>query len=73
MCQIKWSHQTNFEKKDNIINYHNPESYIFSNYIKKDNSINYIKELAGHSELKTTLNYTRFGIEDLKRAILVIN
>jgi site-specific recombinase XerD len=29
--------------------------------------------LAGHSELKTTLNYTHIGIEDLKRAILAID
>ena len=100
-------------ERDNIINYHNPESYIFSksdntvitrnsitnkfkyyiqkagvpekfhfhclrhtfitNCIKKGINVNYVQASAGHSELKTTFNYTHIGIEDLKRAILVID
>jgi integrase/recombinase XerD len=100
-------------ERGNIINYHNPECYIFSkpdntmlirgsithkfkqyvrkaglsekfhfhclrhtfitNCIKNGINLSYVQALAGHSEFKTTLNYSHIGIEDLKRAILAID
>jgi site-specific recombinase XerD len=44
-----------------------------TNCIKSGINVNYVQALAGHSELKTTLNYTYIGIEDLKKAILAVN
>jgi integrase/recombinase XerD len=44
-----------------------------TNCIKRNININYVQNLAGHSDLKTTLGYTHIGIEDLKRAILAID
>jgi integrase/recombinase XerD len=44
-----------------------------TNCIKKGINANYVQALAGHSDLKTTMEYIHIGIEDLKRAILVID
>jgi integrase len=41
-----------------------------TNMIRAGININYVKELAGHSEMKTTLIYTHIGIEDLKKALI---
>lgn len=54
-----------------------PEKYHFhclrhtfvSNLIKNNININYVKELAGHSDIKTTLNYVHIGVEDLRNAV----
>lgn len=55
-----------------------PEKYHFhclrhtyiTNMIKAGININYVKELAGHSEIQTTMIYTHLGIEDLKQALI---
>ena len=44
-------------------------SYI-TNMIKSGININYVKELAGHSTIQTTMIYTHITIEDLKKALL---
>jgi integrase len=41
-----------------------------TNMIKAGININYVKELAGHSTIQTTMIYTHIGIEDLKRALI---
>lgn len=36
-------------------------------------NINYVKEIAGHSEIKTTMNYIHIVTEDLREAVDKIN
>lgn len=40
-----------------------------TNMIKSGVNINYVKELAGHSTIQTTMIYTHITIEDLKKAL----
>ncbi len=40
-----------------------------TNLIKKGVSINYIKELAGHSNISTTMNYIHLSIHELRNAV----
>jgi integrase len=54
-----------------------PEKYHFhclrhtfiTNLIKKGVSINFVKEIAGHSDIATTMNYIHIVTEDLRTAI----
>lgn len=41
--------------------------------IKKGVSINYVKELAGHTDIKTTMNYIHIVTDDLREAVSKIN
>lgn len=44
-----------------------------TNLVKAGANINYIKQIAGHADLKTTENYIHIGIEDLRQAVNKIN
>jgi|SRR4030095_2689987 len=44
-----------------------------TNLIKKDVNINFVKELAGHTQIQTTMRYIHIGINDLRSAINSIN
>jgi len=54
-----------------------PEKYHFhclrhtfiTNLVKAGVNINYIKQIAGHSDIKTTERYVHIGIDDLKQAL----
>jgi len=54
-----------------------PEKYHFhclrhtfiTNMIKSGVSINFVKELAGHSDIQTTMGYVHIEIEDLRKAM----
>ena len=43
-----------------------------TNLIKAGVNINYVRQIAGHSDLKTTENYIHIGIEDLKNAVKML-
>lgn len=40
-----------------------------TNLIKQGVPINFVKELAGHSEIQTTMGYVHIGLEDLREAV----
>ncbi|MCI0450649.1 MAG: tyrosine-type recombinase/integrase [Chlorobi bacterium] len=40
-----------------------------TNLIKKDININFVKELAGHTQIQTTMSYIHIGINDLRTAV----
>lgn len=40
-----------------------------TNLVKAGANINYIKQIAGHSDLKTTENYIHINVEDLRNAV----
>ncbi len=44
-----------------------------TNLVKAGANINYIKQIAGHADLKTTENYIHIGIEDLRNAVNKVN
>jgi|SRR4030095_15059243 len=54
-----------------------PEKYHFhclrhtfiTNLIKNNVSINFVKELAGHSDIQTTMSYVHIGLEDMRKAV----
>lgn len=58
-----------------------PERYHFhclrhtfiTNLIKSGVNINYVKEIAGHSEIQTTMNYIHIVTNDLRKAVNKIN
>ncbi len=58
-----------------------PERYHFhclrhsfiTNLIKSGVNINYVKEIAGHSEIQTTMNYIHIVTNDLREAVNKIN
>ncbi len=58
-----------------------PEKYHFhclrhtfiTSLIKEGVNINYVKEIAGHSDIKTTMNYIHIQTEDLRNAVNKIN
>lgn len=58
-----------------------PEKFCFhclrhtfiSNLIKAGCNINYVKEIAGHSSIDTTMNYIHISLNELKEAINKIN
>ena len=51
------------------LHFHGLRHTYITDLVKKGLNINFIKELAGHSDIKTTLIYTHLTIEDLKQAI----
>jgi integrase/recombinase XerD len=58
-----------------------PEKYHFhclrhtfiTNLIKNGVPINFVKELAGHTEIQTTMGYVHIEVEDLRNAVNLIN
>jgi integrase/recombinase XerD len=44
-----------------------------TNLVRAGVNINYIKQIAGHSDIKTTENYIHIGIEDLREAVNKVN
>jgi len=44
-----------------------------TNLIKSGVNINYVKEIAGHSEIQTTMNYIHIVTNDLREAVNKIN
>lgn len=40
-----------------------------TNLVKAGANMNYIKQIAGHADLKTTENYIHIGVEDLRNAV----
>jgi site-specific recombinase XerD len=51
------------------LHYHSLRHQYITDLIKRGLSINFVKELAGHSDIKTTLGYTHITTEDLRQAI----
>jgi len=44
-----------------------------TNLVKAGANMNYIKQIAGHADLKTTENYIHIGVEDLRNAVNKVN
>jgi site-specific recombinase XerD len=43
-----------------------------TNLIKKGVNINFVKEIAGHTDIETTMNYIHIVTEDLRKAVNLI-
>lgn len=80
--KTKYSRLTITEKfKEYIRELDLPEKYHFhclrhtaiSNWVKAGVNINYIKQLAGHSDIKTTEKYIHIRLDDLKSSLNNIN
>jgi integrase/recombinase XerD len=56
-------------KFDEKYHFHSLRHTFITNLIKKGVNINFVKELAGHSSISTTMNYVHLGIEDLREAV----
>jgi len=56
----------NFPEK---FHYHSLRHSFITNLIKSGVNINYVKEIAGHSEIKTSLGYIHIVTEDLREAV----
>jgi len=56
----------NFEEK---YHFHCIRHYSITKLIKSGVNINFVKEIAGHTDIKTTLIYTHIQTEDLKQAV----
>ena len=56
----------NFPEK---FHFHCLRHTFITNLIKSGVNINYVKEIAGHSEIKTTMNYIHIVTEDLRSAV----
>jgi site-specific recombinase XerD len=69
----KFKHYIRKAELSEKFHFHCLRHTFITNCIKKGINVNYVQMLAGHSELKTTLNYTHIGIDDLKRAILAVD
>lgn len=60
----------NFEEK---YHFHCLRHTFITSLIKSGVNINYVKEIAGHSEIQTTMNYIHIATEDLREAVNKIN
>jgi integrase len=60
----------NFDEK---FHFHCLRHTAISTMIKNDVNMNYVKEIAGHSEISTTMNYIHIKTEDLRNAVNTIN
>lgn len=60
----------NFNEK---YHFHCLRHTFITNLIKSGVNINYVKEIAGHSEISTTMNYIHINIDDLREAVNKIN
>jgi len=56
----------NFNEK---YHFHCLRHTFITNLIKNGVNINYVKEIAGHSEISTTMNYIHINIDDLREAV----
>ncbi|MBM4159274.1 MAG: site-specific integrase [Ignavibacteria bacterium] len=59
----------NFEEK---FHFHCIRHSFITNLIKSGVNINYVKELSGHTELQTTMNYIHISTNDLREAVTKI-
>lgn len=82
LYKTKYSRRTITEKfKEYLRSLNFPEKYHFhclrhhaiSNWVKAGLNINFIKQLAGHSDIKTTERYVHIRIDDLKTALNSVN
>lgn len=53
--------------------FHSLRHYFITSLIKSGINLNYVKELAGHSEIKTTMNYIHILSNDLREAVNKVN
>ncbi len=60
----------NFPEK---FHFHCLRHTFITNLIKSGVNINYVKEIAGHSEIQTTMNYIHIVTDDLREAVNRIN
>lgn len=60
----------NFNEK---YHFHCLRHTFITSLIKAGVNINYVKEIAGHSEIRTTMNYIHISTEDLRQAVNKIN
>jgi site-specific recombinase XerD len=60
----------NFNEK---YHFHCLRHTFITNLIKSGVNINYVKEIAGHSEIATTMNYIHISTNDLREAVNKIN
>jgi site-specific recombinase XerD len=58
---------------DNKFHFHCIRHTFISSLIKSGVNINYVREIAGHSEIRTTMNYIHISTEDLREAMNKIN
>ena len=54
---------------DEKFHFHCLRHTFITNLIKKGVSINFVKEIVGHSDIATTLNYVHIVTEDLRKAV----
>ncbi|HEY5536423.1 MAG TPA: tyrosine-type recombinase/integrase [Ignavibacteria bacterium] len=54
---------------DNKFHFHCIRHTFISSLIKSGVNINYVREIAGHSEIRTTMNYIHLSTEDLREAM----
>jgi integrase/recombinase XerD len=62
----KYLRQANLPEK---FHFHCLRHTFITNLIKNGVSINFVKELAGHTEIKTTMGYVHIELKDLREAI----
>ena len=55
------------------LHFHGLRHTYITTLIKRGININFVKELAGHSEISTTMNYIHINTEDLREAVNKIN
>lgn len=60
-------------KLDNKFHFHCLRHTFITNLIKSGVNINYVKELAGHANIQTTMNYIWISHTDLREAVNLIN
>lgn len=53
--------------------FHALRHYFISTLIKSGVNIHYVKEIAGHGNIKTTMGYVHIGTNDLREAMNKIN
>lgn len=56
----------NYEEK---YHFHCIRHYVITTMIKSGVNINFVKEIAGHSEISTTMNYIHIATDDLRDAV----
>ena len=55
------------------IHFHSLRHTSITNMIRNNVSINFVKEIAGHRKIQTTLQYTHINAEDLRKAVNSVN
>jgi integrase len=55
------------------IHFHSLRHTSLTNMIKNDVNINFVKEIAGHKKITTTMQYTHIYVNDLRKAVNSVN